>query len=322
MTLTSVAIANLTSVAVLVFVLGFIGARIKSDLRIPEPVYQLISIFLLFGIGLKGGHALKETSFDSFAGPALATLALGILIPFLAFSALKLVRSINDLNRGAIAAHYGSTSLVTFSAALLFLESSGVQVEGFATALLTIMEIPGIVVGIYLGSRHRTKGVQWGKTLHEVLTGRTILLLIGGLAIGFITSQAGYEKVVPFFIDLQSGLLALFLLHLGFLAGSNWGEIRKVGAGVAVFALLFPIVAGTLGVVAGSAVGLSIGGATMLGVLCASASYIAAPAAVSVGLPEANAPLALMASIGVTFPFNLLVGIALYLEVAKRLAGA
>ena len=322
MTLTSVAIANLTSVAVLVFVLGFIGARIKSDLRIPEPVYQLISIFLLFGIGLKGGHALKETSFESFAVPALATLALGILIPFLAFSALKLVRSINDLNRGAIAAHYGSTSLVTFSAALLFLESSGVQVEGFATALLTIMEIPGIVVGIYLGSRHRTKGVQWGKTLHEVLTGRTILLLIGGLAIGFITSQAGYEKVAPFFIDLQSGLLALFLLHLGFLAGSNWGEIRKVGAGVAVFALLFPIVAGTLGVVAGSAVGLSIGGATMLGVLCASASYIAAPAAVSVGLPEANAPLALMASIGVTFPFNLLVGIALYLEVAKRLAGA
>ncbi len=322
MTLTSVAIASLTSVAVLVFVLGFIGARIKSDLRIPEPVYQLISIFLLFGIGLKGGHALKETSFDSFAAPALATLALGVLIPFLAFSALKLVRSINDLNRGAIAAHYGSTSLVTFSAALLFLESSGVQVEGFATALLTIMEIPGIVVGIYLGSRHRNKSVQWGKTLHEVVTGRTILLLVGGLVIGFITSQAGYEKVAPFFIDLQSGLLALFLLHLGYLAGSNWGEIRKVGAGVAVFALLFPIVAGTLGVVAGSAVGLSIGGATMLGVLCASASYIAAPAAVSVGLPEANAPLALMASIGVTFPFNLLVGIAIYLEVATRLAGA
>ena len=322
MTLTSVAIASLTSVAVLVFVLGFIGARIKSDLRIPEPVYQLISIFLLFGIGLKGGHALKETSFDSFAAPALATLALGVLIPFLAFSALKLVRSINDLNRGAIAAHYGSTSLVTFSAALLFLENSGVQVEGFATALLTIMEIPGIVVGIYLGSRHRNKSVQWGKTLHEVVTGRTILLLVGGLVIGFITSQAGFEKVAPFFIDLQSGLLALFLLHLGYLAGSNWGEIRKVGAGVAVFALLFPIVAGTLGVVAGSAVGLSIGGATMLGVLCASASYIAAPAAVSVGLPEANAPLALMASIGVTFPFNLLVGIAIYLEVAMRLAGA
>ena len=321
MSSTSVAINNLTSVAVLVFILGFLGAKIKSDVRIPEPVYQMISIFLLFGIGLKGGHSLKETSFGSFAVPALATLALGFLIPVIAYLSLKLVRKINDLDRGSIAAHYGSTSLVTFSAALLFLENSQIEVEGFATALLTIMEIPGIVVGIYLGSRYRDKSVQWGKTLHEVLTGKTILLLVGGLAIGAITSDAGYTKVVPFFIDLQSGFLALFLLHLGYLAGSHWGEIKKVGAMVGVFALVFPVIAGTLGVVVGNMIGLSIGGATILGVLCASASYIAAPAAVSVGLPEANAPLALMSSIGVTFPFNLLVGIPLYLEIAVRLSG-
>jgi hypothetical protein len=317
---TSVAISNLTSVAVLVFILGFLAARIKSDVRIPEQVYQMISIFLLFGIGLKGGHALKGVSFQSFVGPALATLALGVLIPLIAFASLKLVRKIDDLDRGAIAAHYGSTSLVTFSAALLFLENSGIQVEGFATALLTIMEVPGIVVGVYLGSRHRNKNVQWGKTLHEVITGKTILLLVGGLVIGAITSQAGYLKVAPFFIELQSGFLALFLLHLGYLAGSNWGEIKKVGAMVGVFALIFPVLAGTLGVLAGNMVGLSIGGATILGVLCASASYIAAPAAVSVGLPEANAPLALMSSIGVTFPFNLLIGIPLYLEIAKKIA--
>ena len=321
MSSTEVAITNLTSVAVLVFVLGFIGAKIKSDVRIPDPIYQMISIFLLFGIGLKGGHALKETSFGSFVKPAIATLALGILIPIIAFVVLKFARKINDLDRGAIAAHYGSTSLVTFSAALLFLENSAIKVEGFATALLTIMEIPGIVVGVYLGSRHRDKSVQWGKTLHEVITGKTILLLVGGLVIGVMTSQAGYTKVAPFFIDLQSGFLTLFLLHLGYLAGSNWGEIKKVGAMVGVFALIFPIFTGTLGVVAGHMVGLSIGGATILGVLCASASYIAAPAAVSIGLPEANAPLALMSSIGVTFPFNLLVGIPLYLEIAKRLSG-
>ena len=318
MSSTSVAITNLTSVAVLVFILGFIGARIKSDVRIPEQIYQMISIFLLFGIGLKGGHALREVSFSSFAGPALATLGLGILIPLIAFMALKMVRKINDLDRGAIAAHYGSTSLVTFSAALLFLENSGIEVEGFATSLLTIMEVPGIVVGVYLGSRHRDKSVQWGKTLHEVITGKTILLLVGGLLIGAITSNAGFIKVVPFFIDLQSGFLALFLLHLGYLAGSNWAEIRKVGAMVGVFALIFPVFAGTLGVIAGNMVGLSIGGATILGVLSASASYIAAPAAVSVGLPEANAPLALMSSIGVTFPFNLLIGIPLYLEIARK----
>ena len=317
---TSVAITNLTSVAVLVFVLGFLAARIKSDVRIPEQVYQMISIFLLFGIGLKGGHALREVSFDSFVGPALATLGLGIVIPLMAFLTLKIVRKINDLDRGAIAAHYGSTSLVTFTAALFFLENSGIKVEGFATALLTIMEVPGIVVGVYLGSRHRDKDVQWGKTLHEVITGKTILLLVGGLIIGALTSNAGYLKVAPFFIDLQSGFLALFLLHLGYLAGNNWGEIKKVGAMVGVFALIFPIFAGTLGVVVGNLVGLSIGGATILGVLCASASYIAAPAAVSIGLPEANAPLALMSSIGVTFPFNLLVGIPLYLEIAKKIS--
>jgi hypothetical protein len=304
-------------VAVLVFILGFLGARIKSDVRIPEQVYQMISIFLLFGIGLKGGHALRGTSPSSFAAPALATIALGILIPVIAYLTLKFVKKINDIDRGAIAAHYGSTSLVTFSAALLFLESSGIEVEGFATALLTIMEVPGIVVGVYLGSRHRNKSVQWGKTLHEVITGKTILLLVGGLVIGAITSQAGYSKVTPFFIDLQSGFLVLFLLHLGYLAGSNWGEIKKVGAMVGVFALIFPIFAGTLGVVTGTMVGLSVGGATILGVLSASASYIAAPAAVSIGLPEANAPLALMSSIGVTFPFNLLVGIPLYLEIAR-----
>lgn len=321
MSSTEVAITNLTSVAVLVFVLGFLGARINSDVRIPEPIYQMISIFLLFGIGLKGGRALKETSFESFVKPAIATIALGILIPIIAFMVLKFAREINDLDRGAIAAHYGSTSLVTFSAALLFLENSGIKVEGFATALLTIMEIPGIVVGVYLGSRHRDKRVQWGRTLREVITGKTILLLVGGLVIGVTTSLAGYKKVEPFFIDLQSGFLTLFLLHLGYLAGSNWGEIKKVGAMVGVFALIFPIFTGALGVLVGNVVGLSIGGATILGVLCASASYIAAPAAVSIGLPEANAPLALMSSIGVTFPFNLLVGIPLYLEMAKRFSG-
>jgi len=314
----SLASANLTSVAVLVFVLGFLGALIKSDVRIPEPVYQLISVYLLFGIGLKGGHALKSVTAHSFIKPALATLALGITIPLLAFLVLKAIRKLNDMDRGAIAAHYGSTSLVTFSAALLYLENNKIQVEGFAAALLTLLEIPGVVVGVYLGSRSASQKVQWHKTLKEVITGKTVLLLAGGLLIGAITTAAGYQKVTPFFVDLQSGFLALFLLHLGYLAGSNWGEIKKVGASVALFGVLFPLVSGTLGIAIGHWVGLSLGGATILGVLCASGSYIAAPAAVAIGLPKANAPLALMSSIGVTFPFNLIVGIPLYLEIAKR----
>ena len=319
MSTTSVAANNLTSVPVLVFVLGFLGARLKSDVRIPEQIYQMISIFLLLGIGIKGGHALKETSFTPFAMPAVVTFILGILIPLLAYLTLKVVRSINNLDRGAIAAHYGSTSLVTFSAALMFLENSGIKFESYATALLTIMEIPGIIVGIFLGSRHRDRQVEWGRTLREVITGKTILLLVGGLLIGAVTTVAAYKKVVPFFIDLQSGFLVLFLLHLGYLAGANWQEIRKVGLLVGVFGLIFPIIAGGIGAIAGHLIGLSLGGATILAVLCASASYIAAPAAVTVGLPEANGPLALMSSIGVTFPFNLLVGIPLYLEIVKKL---
>lgn len=315
----SLAINNLTSVAVLVFAFGFIAARLKSDVRIPEAVYQVISVYLLLGIGLKGGHALHGTDFATFIGPALTTIGLGLVIPFIAFFVLSLIRDLSKVDRGAIAAHYGSTSLVTFSAALLFLENNAIKVEGFATALLTLLEIPGLIVGIYLGSRSFSNEVKWGKTLLEVFLGKTILLLLGGLIIGFTTTPAGYDKVKPFFIDLQNGILTLFLLHLGYMAGSNWSEIKKVGPKLLIYGVTFPIFAGSLGAIAGKFVGLSIGGSAILAVLCASASYIAAPAAVSVALPKANLPLALTSSIGITFPFNLVLGIPLYVEIAKFL---
>ena len=313
----SVASANLTSVAVLIFILGFIGAKLKSELKLPESVYQMISLYLLFGIGLKGGHSLKSVTPESFFKPALASIFLGVLIPVVAFYSLKFIRNINDMDRGAIAAHYGSTSLVTFSAALLYLESNVIEVEGFMTAILTLLEIPGLIVGIYLGSRRKGEKVEWAHTLREVITGKTVLLLVGGLAIGAVTSISGYLKVSPFFIDLQGGFLVLFLLHLGYQAGSNWNEVRKVGPKMIGFGIIFPIVSGAIGVIVGLAVDLSIGGATVLGVLCASGSYIAAPAAVAIGLPKANSSLALMSSIGVTFPFNLIFGIPLYLEMAR-----
>ena len=182
------------------------------------------------------------------------------------------------------------------------------------------MEIPGIVVGIYLGSRGLKASVKWRETLIETLTGKTIILLVGGLFVGYFTSETGYTKVTPFFIDLQSGALALFLLHLGFIAGGQMSQMKSAGISIAIFSIAFPIVAGSLGVVAAPAAGLSIGGAAILGILAASASYIAAPAAVTLGLPTANGSLALFASIGITFPFNLLVGIPLYLEIAEKLA--
>ncbi len=319
MTSQSLIMSNLLSVPVLVFTLGVLAALFRSDARLPDPVYQAISIFLLFGIGLKGGHSLKSIAFSDFISPALAVLVVGSLIPAIAFFSLRLVRNLSSADRGAFAAHYGSTSLVTFTAGLLFLENRAISVEPYATALLTLMEIPGIVVGIYLGSRGLKESVKWRETLIETLTGKTIILLVGGLFVGYFTSEIGYAKVTPFFIDLQSGALTLFLLHLGFIAGGQMGQLKTAGVSIAIFSIVFPIVAGALGVMAGTLAGLSVGGAAILGILAASASYIAAPAAVSLGLPTANGSLALFASIGITFPFNLLVGIPLYLEIAEKL---
>ncbi|MFM7491456.1 MAG: sodium-dependent bicarbonate transport family permease [Actinomycetota bacterium] len=316
------ALENLTSVSVLVFALGFIAARFKSDIRIPEPVYQIISVYLLFGIGLKGGVALRNSSASGLAQPLLATILLGTLIPILAFIALKLIKNLNEIDRGAISAHYGSTSLVTFTAALVFLENAQVSYEGFATALLTVMEVPGIIVGIFLATRHLNRKVSWSESLREAILGKTVVLLVGGLIIGAISGDAGYEKVAPFFVNILPGILALFLMHLGFLAGAKAHAIKEVGPGLAIFAIAFPIFAGTLGVIGGALSGLSVGGATILGVLCASASYIAAPAAVQIAIPEANPSLSITSSLAITFPFNLLIGIPLMKALALVFVGA
>ena len=315
------ALSNLTSVSVLVFALGFLAARFKSDIRIPEPVYQIISVYLLFGIGLKGGVSLSNSTGTGIALPLIVTVILGTLIPFLAFFALKFVRRLNEIDRGAISAHYGSTSLVTFTAALVFLENSDISYEGFATTLLTVMEVPGIIVGIFLATRHLSREVSWSESLKEIVLGKTVILLVGGLLIGALSGEAGYERVTPFFVDLLPGILALFLMHLGFLAGAQAHAVKEVGVGLAAFAILFPIFAGTLGVFAGYIAGLSVGGATVLGVLCASASYIAAPAAVQIAVPEANPSLSITASLAITFPFNLIVGIPLLKAVAMAVIG-
>ena len=315
------ALDNLTSVSVLVFALGFIAARFKSDIRIPEPVYQIISVYLLFGIGLKGGVALRNSSASGLALPLIATIILGTLIPILAFIALRLIKNLNEIDRGAISAHYGSTSLVTFTAALVFLENAQVIYEGFATTLLTVMEVPGIIVGIFLATRHLNRKVSWSESLREAILGKTVVLLVGGLIIGAISGDAGYEKVAPFFVNILPGILALFLMHLGFLAGSKAHAIKEVGPGLAIFAIAFPIFAGTLGVIGGALSGLSVGGATILGVLCASASYIAAPAAVQIAIPEANPSLSITSSLAITFPFNLLIGIPLMKALALVFVG-
>jgi hypothetical protein len=321
----SIATTNLLSIPVLAFLLGVLAARLRSDLRLPDSAYRTVSMILLFAIGLKGGVALRQTDTGDLVLPVAATIVLGIVIPVAAFAVLRLLTPLGRMDRGSIAAHYGSTSLVTFTACLVLLESSGVPFEGFMPTLLTVMEIPGIIVGLLLATARSADGQERGSWRHgllEVLTSRSVVLLVGGLVVGAISGPVGYERVEPLFGGLFQGLLALFLLHLGTMVGQHLSEVRSAGWGLLGFAVGFPIVVGAVGVATGTLIGLSIGGATVLGVLCASASYIAAPAAVRIALPRANETIALTSSLAITFPFNLTIGIPLLLALAQRLGAA
>jgi hypothetical protein len=220
-----------------------------------------------------------------------------------------------------MAAHYGSTSLVTFTAAIVFLETLAISYEGYVVTLLAILEVPGILVGLLLAKRATSGGGSLRHAFHEVITSKSIVLLLGGLAIGWLTGEEGYVRVAPLFDSLFAGVLALFLLEMGVLAGRRFSEIRTAGVGIIVFAIAFPIAAGAVSIVGGIIAGLSVGGAMVLGVLGASASYIAAPAAVRLALPTAQPGLTITASLGITFPFNLIVGIPLYWWMAQQLSG-
>jgi hypothetical protein len=322
MDILSVAVQNLTSAPVLAFALGLLAAAVKTDLRLPEPIYQGISIYLLLGIGIKGGVALSNAEFAEVGMPILGTLILGVTIPVLAFFMLKFMKKLSVVDRGALAAHYGSTSLVTFTAAIIFYESISISVEGYLTTLLAILEIPGIIVGLMLASRGLRREVSWGESLREILTGRSIFLLAGGLAIGFLTKSTGFARIEDFFVVLFPGVLTLFLLELGIVAGRRLSDLKSAGFGLVIFGIGFPLLAGTLGVLTGHLSGLSLGGAATLGVLSASASYIAAPAAVRLALPEASPGIYLTASLGITFPFNLTLGIPIMLELSRFLESA
>ncbi len=315
------ALDNIVSPPVLAFALGLIAVAIGGDLRLPDAVYQGLSMYLLLAIGIKGGVALRGADLGDILLPALAALALGIVIPLVAFAVLRWLTPFDAVDRGAIAAHYGSTSLVTFTAALVFLEAAAYAVDGYAATLLALMEIPGIIVGLMLAQRALGGGVAWGASLREVLVGKSILLLAGGLVLGALTGVTGYARIEPFFGGLFVGILTLFLLELGVLTGRRLPDVRRGGVGLPIFALAFPVLTGAAGVLAGAAVGLDVGTATILGVLSASASYIAAPAAVRLALPDANPGYYLTAALGITFPFNLVIGIPLYLAIAKAVIG-
>lgn len=326
--LSAALLANLLSPPVLFFVLGVVATVGKSDLRFPEPLYTSLTIYLLVAIGFKGGVAIGAAGLAAVALPALAAIALGALIPLWAYPALRTLGGFSPADAAGVAAHYGSVSAVTFIAATNFLRMAQVSYEGFAPALLAVMEAPAIVVAITLGRLNGpvTGGEPWtatlGRTVHESLFGRSVLLLLGSMAVGWASGTSGAESTPPFFVAPFQGILSLFLLEMGMVAARRLADLRKAGAFLVAWGILAPLVHAGLGVMAGRAAGLSVGGAMLLGTLAASASYIAAPAAVRLALPEANPTYSLTAAIGVTFPFNLAIGMPMYLELARKVYGA
>jgi len=313
--------SNLLSPVVLCFVLGVVASMLKSDLELPDAFVTALSIYLLLAIGLKGGVELRQASLGALVKPILVTLALGCAIPVWSYAVLRWPGKFAVADAAAVAAHFGSCSVVTFIAATTFLQTAGRPVEGFMPALVAIMEVPAIVVALMIArTRMQTQG-SWGKILHEVFAGRSVLLLVGGLAIGYAAGPAGFAPVKLLFVDAFRGVLCLFLLELGIKAASRMGDLKRTGLFLVVFSIVMPLLHGGLGVWLGLLCGMSVGGATVLGTLAASASYIAAPAAVRIALPEANPAYYLTASLAVAFPFNLAVGIPLYYRFAELLAG-
>jgi uncharacterized protein len=312
--------ANLLTPAVLFFVLGLIGAIARTDLRFPESLYEGLTLYLLIAIGFKGGVALAEAGFGAVWLPAMGALILGSLIPLWTYPVLRGVGRLSTADSAALAAHYGSVSAVTFIAATNYLKAVQLPYNNFATAFLALMESPAILIGLLIA---RVASRQSGATrplkavLHEALLGRSIFLLVGALVVGALCGPVGLVKVEAFFVAPFQGILALFLLEMGLVAGRRLGDLRRVGPFLIGFGVLVPLVNGFLGVLVGWATGLDLGTTTLLAVLSASASYIAAPAAIRVSLPEANPTLYLTAALAITFPFNITVGVPIYLAIAR-----
>lgn len=314
---------NFFSPVILAFLLGVVARFIKSELSFPEPVLRLISIYLLLSIGLKGGRELSEVTLSQVSSSIIATGVLIIVLPLVAYTIARVFGSFDHQNAGGIAALYSSVSSVTFLASINYAETMGTPSEGFITALTAFMEL-SILVSIFIARFQmgkKNKNITFLSTLQETLRSRGLVLLSGGLFIGYIVGPENYASIAPFYEDLFKGFLMLFLLEMGMVAAKEIGSFLKAGRFMLAFGIIVPILNGLIGITLGTLAGLSVGGVFVLGTVAASASYIDAPAAVRASLPKANPSIYLTASLGVTFPFNLLIGIPLYYKMATYMNG-
>jgi len=309
---------SLLTAPVIAFLVALVATLAKFEVRLPESLYPILSTFLLLAIGLKGGKALAAASPGDIWKPLVASLALGVVTPFVAFTMFRVLNRLDMVNSAALAAHYGSVSAVTFTVLLSSLDTRGIDYEGFVAGLLAVLEIVGIIVALFL-ARGSSSGDGWKSALGEVVRGRSIALLVTGLVIGAVVGADRMAPTDPLFVGLFAGALTLFLIEMGVIAAERLRDISSAGWRMVALGVLIPLVNGLLGALLGTVAGLSTGGVAVMATLAGSASYIAAPAAVRIALPQASPGLYVTASLGVTFPFNLTLGIPYYIALAQAL---
>lgn len=323
----SLAGANLLSPPVLFFVLGFAASFARSDLEVPQAVAKALSLYLLLAIGFKGGVAVANHGIDA---KLLSTLGAGIVLsavtPFIAFALLRIVSKLPRADAAAVAAHYGSISIVTFAAATSVLVTAGIEYEGYLVAVAAVMETPAIVSALLLmrwgGGTDGNENSSASELWREIALNGSIVLLTGAFIIGWVTGQKGLDEISGFVVDPFKGVLCLFLLDMGLVAGRGMRQgARDLSLPLVGFGLVMPLIGGVMGAGAAAVIGLSAGGAMLLATLAASASYIAVPAAMRLAIPEARPSIYLSLSLGITFPFNLTLGIPIYV-ILGNIAGS
>lgn len=312
----SLVASNILNPPVLAFFMGLMAVFLKSDLEIPAPIPKLFSLYLLFAIGFKGGVELSRSGFNQqVALTIMAAMLMSALVPVYTFFILKI--KLDSYNAAAIAATYGSISAVTFITATSFLKEQGIDFDGYMVAALALMESPAIIVGLILvsvfGGEEGKREIVWPEVLQEAFLNSSVFLLIGSLIMGILTGEHGWEVLSPFTQDLFYGVLTFFLLDMGLVAASRIKDLQEAGVFLIGFAIVIPIFNAGVGLVIAKLIGMPQGDSLLFAVLCASASYIAVPAAMRLTVPEANPSLYISTALAVTFPFNIIVGIPMYL---------
>ena len=325
--------SNLLTPVVLFFLFGIIAARIKSDLRIPDAISEFLPIYLLAAIGLHGGIEMRNTGFETMLVPMLVAIGLSLLFTLNHYQILRRLGKFNIFDSYALASTYGAVGAVTFSVGLSFLKNQGVTSEGYLAAILAVLEPVAFIMAIFLtnvavSKQIKTKKESLGKmgetesdlemgisetktnlkqVLHESITGKAIVILLGSIIIGYVIGEKGFASISIVFEELFTGAIVIFLIEMGIIAGQRLDDIKKVGVFLTSFSIIMPTFNGVVGVLVSTALGLSLGGAVMFGLLLASASFIAAPAVLRHAIPQAKPSLYITSALGITFPYNIIV---------------